>query len=586
MDRTKMAKPLGLKTKLLLLVIFFLAVFLRFYKISTLPQGFDGDEAAFGYYGFSILSGGTDEYGNKFPLYFPSIGDYKYPVYSYLTTIPVAFFGLNVFSTRFLSALSGSILVFVVYFLSRELFDKKEISIFSAILVAVSPYGIFFSRKAFESNVAMVFVATGFLLLLKYLKKPEKKTLFYSVLFFIISLFTYSAARFFLIIFLPVCFFILLPAKRKIRFALFATSLLVVTVSLVSFIDPRGRVRANDVGFLQDPVPQRYLSESIHEDGLAYQGKYILLTRFFHNKVTAIALSVGKRYLQHFDPVYLFYEGNPNMPKYSVPNVGLLYFFEFITVIAGIYGLAKVNSKGAKILGAWILISAVPSSLTIETPNPVRTLLVLPGLIMLSAVGIWVLISSAPQRFKKVLYIIFIFILSFHLYYFWHQYSIHDYYHMPWYSDEKVLEMVSAVNSLKDNYEKVVLPDDSYIHFLFVQKTLPKDFQANSNIESEVLGKWERVDSFGNLIFKMPVDCPKIGRLNVLYVCKGEEIPQNSMLRKIVRYADGVPAYLLIEFVPYSQRKVVDLPSGVHYMVETDLSFKEGLLSADTARYW
>ncbi len=98
-----------------LVAIFLFALAFRLYNIAKVPYALDGDEAAFGYYGYSVLNNLSDEYGKKLPLYFSSIGDYKYPVYAYLTSIPVLLFGLSEVYARFISAFTGSVLVFFIY---------------------------------------------------------------------------------------------------------------------------------------------------------------------------------------------------------------------------------------------------------------------------------------------------------------------------------------------------------------------------------------------------------------------------------------------------------------------------------------
>src|SRR3989344_2849441 len=158
----------SLKKNKMLLMIILIGAILRFCRLSDIPYGFDGDEAAFGYYGYSLLKNLTDEFGNKLPLYFPSIGDYKYPVYSYLTTLPVFLFGLNEFSARFISALSGSLLPLVVFYITYELYRKKNIALIASFFTAVSPFSIMFSRGAYESNLAGFFVASGVLFCIKF----------------------------------------------------------------------------------------------------------------------------------------------------------------------------------------------------------------------------------------------------------------------------------------------------------------------------------------------------------------------------------------------------------------------------------
>ena len=61
-------------SKYLLALIILIAIFARFYKLSSIPVGFNDDEAAFGYNAYSILKTGihiilkTLPYGNqRFP---------------------------------------------------------------------------------------------------------------------------------------------------------------------------------------------------------------------------------------------------------------------------------------------------------------------------------------------------------------------------------------------------------------------------------------------------------------------------------------------------------------------------------------
>src|SRR3990172_10161443 len=104
-------------SKILLALIIFLAIILRFWDLGKNPPSPDWDEVAIGYNAHSLLETGRDEYGIKFPLVFRSFDDYKPPLYFYLTALAVKFFGLNVFAVRFSSALFGVLAVLGTYFL-------------------------------------------------------------------------------------------------------------------------------------------------------------------------------------------------------------------------------------------------------------------------------------------------------------------------------------------------------------------------------------------------------------------------------------------------------------------------------------
>jgi len=571
-----------LRAHKLLVAIFLLAVLLRFYKLGQIPNGFDGDEVASGYYSFSLIHNLSDEYGNKLPLYFPSIGDYKYPVYAYLSTLPVFIFGLAEFSTRFLSALAGSLLTIFLDLLVLETTQNKKIAVFSSILIAISPYSILFSRGAYESNLATTLLVVGFWWLLRCLNNKKENNIYFSLILFILAIFTYPSIRVFLLLFLPV-FFLIYRQKSKPLGKLIG---IIVLVILISFLNPKSLVRAKDIGFLKDKLPLTQVETLIREDGYVWNGKNLIITRIFHNKIVLFSLNIAKRYFEHFNPVYLFLEGNPNLPKYSVPGVGLFYFFEAVAILLGLIFLTKVNKKAGLFFLFWILISVIPSSLTIETPNPIRTLIGLPAWEVICAIGLWRIIEAVPNKYKRTAFVLFALVGFTHLAYFWHQYSLHKLIHQPWYSDVGVKEMVLEVKKLENDYNKIVISKDPYIFFLFYNKVKPKDFIRSSDIIPEEIGIWERVNSFGKIIFKMPMDCPKIGRLNVLYICRGGEILINSKLIKVIYFNDRVPAFNLIEFVPLSKAPAEILPENVHRMVESDSNYPEGIFSEGSGRYW
>ena len=115
-----------------------------------------------------------DEFGHFMPYTsFISFGDYKPPVYAYLTVIPVWLFGLTEFAVRFPSALFGTLTVLITYFLVNELFRyhgiksnekpayTEYIALVSALIMVVSPWNIMLSRAAFEANVASFFIVMG-----------------------------------------------------------------------------------------------------------------------------------------------------------------------------------------------------------------------------------------------------------------------------------------------------------------------------------------------------------------------------------------------------------------------------------------
>ena len=77
-----------------------LSIFLYLYNLGNFPGGMVRDEAALGYNSFSILQTGRDEHGQFLPINLESFGDWKLPLYSYLSTLPIKFLGLTIFTKK------------------------------------------------------------------------------------------------------------------------------------------------------------------------------------------------------------------------------------------------------------------------------------------------------------------------------------------------------------------------------------------------------------------------------------------------------------------------------------------------------
>ena len=88
------------KTYPILFLIVVLAFVLRFVQLDSLPPSLNWDEVSHGYNAYSILKTGKDEWGKFLPIIFRAYGDYKLPLYIYITAFSEFIFGLNEFAVR------------------------------------------------------------------------------------------------------------------------------------------------------------------------------------------------------------------------------------------------------------------------------------------------------------------------------------------------------------------------------------------------------------------------------------------------------------------------------------------------------
>ena len=149
----------------ILIVIMGLGATLRVWRLGVDGRPLLWDEAALGYNAYSILKTGKDEYGIFMPLILKSFGDYKPALYAYAAVLPVGLFGLNEFSVKLPSAVSGVAIIGLVYLLVSELFDQKNktIGVFAALITAINPWLIHFSRGAWEANMNLMLTLLGIL---------------------------------------------------------------------------------------------------------------------------------------------------------------------------------------------------------------------------------------------------------------------------------------------------------------------------------------------------------------------------------------------------------------------------------------
>ncbi|KKU47243.1 MAG: hypothetical protein UX67_C0044G0001, partial [Candidatus Woesebacteria bacterium GW2011_GWF2_46_8] len=248
-----------LKNNSLFLLIVLLAIALRFAGIEKVPPALNWDEISHGYNAYSILKTGKDEWGAVLPTIFRAYGDYKLPVYIYLTALSEAIFGLTALAVRLPGVLAGIVTVVFTYFLARKLFNPK-VALLSSLLVAIEPWSLFLSRGAFEANLALALILPGFYFFLKGLK--ESKYLVLATFLLGLSVWTYNSARIFVPLMIAATKILywkdLRVLWKKAKVHLFFTSAIAIIFFVPMFwqlIGPAGQARYGKVAII-DVDPQ------------------------------------------------------------------------------------------------------------------------------------------------------------------------------------------------------------------------------------------------------------------------------------------------------------------------------------------
>ncbi len=507
-------------TLVCLILILIFAFIIRIYRIDSMPVSMNWDEVSLGYNAFSIAKSGIDEWGNKFPVLFRAYGDYKLPLYIYLTSAIVKFFGLSVFTVRVVSLFSGLGIVLFTYLLCNELIEfskitflvknKKSIILVSAFLVAIEPWTFFLSRVALEANLSNFLIILGLYFIFRSINTKLNKFLFLGVFFMISSMWAYNSAR----VFVPLMFFglfFIFYSNLKIIFTNSKYRLyILLSLILISFLflghelfslEGQSRYRTLqlvDVGVVSQIIDFRLKSNLPN-----------IVERLVFNRPVFFGLEFVKNYLIYLNPNYLFINGGTQY-QFNIPNFGQLYFPELVTVLISITILIKnFKNRVVKFLFYWFLIAFIPASLTKDAPHALRSFVLVPLPMFLSAIGIVYLL-----KFKKVFFYIFLIILfGFFIRYlslYFGDYKMK--YSQSWQYGYKELVEYSLDN--KNEYDKIFVTKkygEPHEFFYFYERLAPTFLNNDQNLVRYGQSDWFWVDSFDKYVFLNDWQIPKEG---------------------------------------------------------------------------
>ncbi|MDD4135667.1 MAG: glycosyltransferase family 39 protein [Candidatus Shapirobacteria bacterium] len=476
-----------MKTKnwLALFLILILAIFLRFWQLGETPKGFYCDEASLGYSAYSIMETGKDEFGGSLPILFRSFGDFKTPIYIYLLIPIYKILGVNVWSTRLLSALAGIIGIWFSFWLVKNLSNKINLGLITALLLAISPWSIIFSRTSYETNLAFTFLIIALWSFYKF--KENKKFLILTAIMAALAFLTYHSER----VIIPLLFFLLFIKEKKIIFDKKNFKVLMIAVIL---------------GIV-----------------LILPTLNLMTTPGFLSRLNSLKINGFKEFLSlytaYFSPRYLFGLGDAN-PRSSYPDLAPFLFWQLPFLITGITWLfkkTKNEEKGFKFLIILLMaISPIPAAMTRDPFYTIRSLPLLLPLIVLSAIGI----NKFLEKYRIVGKIILIGLV------FWSigkiylsVFKFNDYFRgESW--EIGVEEMIKNIE--KENIPVIV--DNSrgeiYSQILFFTKFDPKNYQENN---FEVLESNYYTDMNRNKI-------KKIGNITVRGIVWKDDIVKNQLL--------------------------------------------------------
>jgi 4-amino-4-deoxy-L-arabinose transferase-like glycosyltransferase len=345
-----------------------LAACCRFYALDRIPPGIYWDEVIDGQRGLEAVHTRTLEV-------FYHVGSGREGLWINMVGLAEAAFGGTQFGLRVCAALAGTLTVVFVYLLARELFSNR-IATFSAWFLALSFWHIWLSRMAFRAVLMPLFLSASLYFLLRAWREehspPNRVTQWVLVivggLLYGLGFHTYIAFRF-----TPFVIAVFLVgecwrrktsghlSKRWLAMGavwLGAAFLATLPLALYFLRHPQDFwLRARQVSILSAPSALKAFGASL----LATVGMFNI----------------------RGDPGPLF--NIPESPHLLLP-VGIVFVLGLF--LAGKRAFQKDSrARGYWLLCLWFAILLVPQLLTLDVPNSVRVVGVIPPVFIFAGVG-------------------------------------------------------------------------------------------------------------------------------------------------------------------------------------------------------
>lgn len=324
------------------------ALLLRVVKLDAVPPGMFADEAIRGLDAYYLFNRGVDSHQDSWPVFFKVFGEYTPPIQTYLELFTVGLFGLNEYGVRMPAAILGVITVWLTYLIATKLFSER-VGWLAALLMAITPWSIHYSRTGFEYNTYLTLFLISIYTLI--LSEKKSKLLLLSGLCWGLTFYTYNPAKLMVPAFWTTW---LMVSKAELKLKIISTMILALVSipMIIHIIGGDGLVRFNQVSIMKEE---------------SWPTK--VLINYFH----------------HYSPNFLFFEGDKDVPdRHFTKFVPLLLPLLPMLLLGFVVFVRKYETR--KIVWIWGLLYPLGGVL-VTTMSTYRSIIGLPLLIIISALG-------------------------------------------------------------------------------------------------------------------------------------------------------------------------------------------------------
>ena len=478
-------------------LLILIGLFFNSFKREVSPPCTNADEAAFSYNAYSLAQTGKDEYGTPWPLRLKSFGDYKMPLYSYLSIPFIGVYGLTDTSSRALNIVLSLLFPLAVYLLVTELFDRDDIGILAGLLTAVSLGLNILGRHTHEAYLSAFLSTVTLLLFIKVIKSTDILSVVPFYISLLLLLFSYHPGRIFGL-FIFCAYVIMMAFSAEGMASTKKTKIIFISGFIIVFL----LFFATDILYKPDRIKNLLF---FNNAGFALKinelrgegGSWIA-----YNKATVGFMDIVTRHLQYFSPQFLAGNGDTNT-RFGYEGMAPMTIVEYLFFFIGIYFMYRNNERFRHLLLAVVIAAPLAGSLSWAETSISRTLFMFIPWLIVSSYGI-VYFFYTTSRFRYAAVIVIVGLQLFYMYYSW------DFYlnHYPkraatirsWQCGYK--ELAGIVKENYKNTDRFYITKKNgqpYIFMLYYMKVPPEDYQKHAGLtapDEYGFGQVERFDKF------------------------------------------------------------------------------------------
>ena len=377
--------------RILPIFVLLAAIFLRLFRLDTVPGGLMFDEAWNGRDTLKVIAG-------EWPIFF-TVNSGREALFIYLQAISVALLGQTSLALRVVSAILGIFTVVAAYLLTRRMFNAR-VALLTCGWLTISLWHVIFSRIGLRSISLPLFLAVGFYCVWRGLDgissqagargasplPSPRSAMWFALGGMVIGLsqYTYSTARFAPFVIIALAIYLAFLHRRLLRQAL-PGLILSLAVATIVFL-PEGLFFLNDrASFLSRAGQIWVFNPELHEGNP------------LRELLASAIRSLGMFAIRGDGGWYYNISGRP--------------IFDPLSALLMLIGIALVLRRFRQpaygFIVIWLVVMFVPSLLAVQgTPNHLRATAIIPAIFILPALGgawLWEAWESrAPNRLRQL----------------------------------------------------------------------------------------------------------------------------------------------------------------------------------------